>query len=153
MTAMLVSLWVTRGGFVDPHVVSRENRHLEHYSDCDQCRTCTGPHPTREAAQEAADGHECPPRTRRRRWTEADDHAVRTLPAKAAAKRTGRSYWTILQRRRRLGITQPGRWTEDEDELVRTLDTAEAAAATGRTHRAVSERRRRIGVAEPRGAA
>lgn len=71
MTARLVSLWAHRktGSFVDPHNVDRHNRVLEHYSDCDQCRTCTGPHPTREAAQAAVDGHTCPPRTRRPRTT------------------------------------------------------------------------------------
>jgi hypothetical protein len=37
-------------------------------------------------------------------WTEAEDHAIRTLPAPEAARQLGRPLWVVYNRRQDLGV-------------------------------------------------
>ena len=85
------------------------------------------------------------------RWTAAHLALLGDLPDDEVARRTGRSWNAVRQKREALGIPNPvpvcRRWTAEEDALVRSLPCEEAARRTGRSLGAVSQRRLALGIA------
>src|SRR5438874_3477714 len=80
-----------------------------------------------------------------RPWTKGELALLGTKPDEEVAKLTGRTFGTVWQKRRALGITQPAlqfrKWTPAEDKLVGTAPDAEIARQLGRTESAVKSRR------------
>src|SRR5438874_7239094 len=66
-------------------------------------------------------------------------------PEHQARRRGGRTFGTVWQKRRALGIAQPAlrfrKWTPAEDRLVGTAPAAEIALRLGRTESAINSRR------------
>jgi hypothetical protein len=81
------------------------------------------------------------------RWTKREDELIRTLSARAAAKRIGRTVRAVYNRRHKLGCRPDCRpWTEVEDRLIVTLPPEQAARYLNRTRLAIYERLRRLGL-------
>src|SRR5437762_12485795 len=80
-----------------------------------------------------------------RPWTEQELALLGTHPDAEAAELTGRTFGTVWQKRRALGIAQPAlqfrKWTPAEDKLVGSAPDAEIAHQLGRTESAVKSRR------------
>src|SRR6266704_2879220 len=80
-----------------------------------------------------------------RPWTKDELALLGPLPDAEVAELTGRTFGTVWQKRRALGIDQPAlrfrRWTPAEDKLVGTALDAEIARQLGRTESAVKSRR------------
>src|SRR5438876_5426894 len=78
-------------------------------------------------------------------WTKAELALLGTKPDAEVAKLTGRTFGTVWQKRRALGIAQPAlrfrKWTLAEDKLVGTAPDAEIALRLGRTESAIKSRR------------
>jgi hypothetical protein len=68
-----------------------------------------------------------------------------TMSDADVAARTGRTFGTVWQKRRALGIGQPNlrfrKWTREEDKLIQTADPDVVARKLGRTVMAVKSRR------------
>src|SRR6266478_8186922 len=88
----------------------------------------------------------------RRPWTKDELDLLGKLPDAEVAELTDRTFGTVWQKRRALGIDQPAlrfrKWTLAEDRLVGTALDADIARQLGRTesavksHRAILERDR-----------
>ena len=80
-----------------------------------------------------------------RPWTKDELALLGTKPDAEVAKLTGRTFGTVWQKRRALGIRQPAlrfrKWTPAEDKLVGTAPAAEIALRLGRTESAIKSRR------------
>src|SRR6266567_9397521 len=80
-----------------------------------------------------------------RPWTKGELALLGTKLDAQVAKLTGRTFGTVWQKRRALGITQPTlrfrKWTPAEDKLVGTAPDAEIALRLGRTESAIKSRR------------
>ena len=80
-----------------------------------------------------------------RPWTDKELALLGTRPDAEVAELTGRTFGTVWQKRRALGIAQPAlqfrRWTPAEDKLVGTGPDAEIARQLDRTESAVKSRR------------
>ena len=80
-----------------------------------------------------------------RRWTKRELALLGTKPDAEVAELTGRTFGTVWQKRRALGIAQPAlrfrKWTPAEDKLVGTAPDAEIALRLGRTESAIKSRR------------
>ena len=80
-----------------------------------------------------------------RLWTKDELALLGTRPDAKVAELTGRTFGTVWQKRRALGIDQPAlqfrKWTPAEDKLVGTAPDAEIARQLGRTESAVKSRR------------
>ena len=80
-----------------------------------------------------------------RPWTRRELVLLGVRPDAEAAELTGRTFGTVWQKRRALGIAQPllrfRKWTAREDELVGTAPDAEVAARIDRTESGVRSRR------------
>src|SRR5947207_13403520 len=80
-----------------------------------------------------------------RPWTEQELALLGARPDGEVAELTGRTFGTVWQKRRALGIAQPAlqfrKWTPTEDKLVGTAPDAEIAYQLGRTEIAVKSRR------------
>ena len=80
-----------------------------------------------------------------RPWTKGELALLGTKPDEEVAKLTGRTFGTVWQKRRALGISQPAlrfrKWTLAEDKLVGTAPDAEIALRLGRTESAIKSRR------------
>src|SRR5437762_5464796 len=80
-----------------------------------------------------------------RPWTEQELALLGTHPDAEVAELTGRTFGTVWQKRRALGIDQPAlrfrKWTTAEDKLVGTAPDADIAHDLGRTESAVKSRR------------
>jgi hypothetical protein len=89
-----------------------------------------------------------------RPWTEQELALLGTRPDAEVADLTGRTFGTIWQKRRVLGIAQSAlqfrKWTPAEDKLVGTAPDAEIARQLGRTESAVKSRRAVLDRAEAR---
>jgi len=81
----------------------------------------------------------------RRPWTKDELDLLGKLPDAEVAELTGRSFGTVWQKRRDLGIDQPAlrfrKWTPAEDKLVGTAPDADIARQLDRTESAVKSRR------------
>jgi hypothetical protein len=88
------------------------------------------------------------------RWPAADLALLGGLPDDEVARRTGRSWNAVRQKREALGVPNPApacrRWTPADDALVRSLPREEAARRTGRSVGAISQRRIALGMAHGR---
>src|SRR2546428_2486572 len=82
---------------------------------------------------------------KRKPWTRNELALLGKLPDAEVAELTGRTFGTVWQKRRALGIDQPAlhfrKWTPTEDKLVGTAPDAEIANRLGRTESAVKSRR------------
>src|SRR5438093_13701958 len=80
-----------------------------------------------------------------RPWTKNELALLGTKPDADVAELTGRTFGTVWQKRRALGIAQPAlrfrKWTPAEDKLVGTALAAEIALRLGRTESAINSRR------------
>ena len=80
-----------------------------------------------------------------RPWTNEELALLGTRPDAEVAELTNRTFGTVWQKRRALGIAQPAlqfrRWTPAEDKLVGTAPDAEIARQLDRTESAVQSRR------------
>ena len=80
-----------------------------------------------------------------RPWTKDELALLGTRPDAEVAKLTGRTFGTVWQKRRALGIAQPAlcfrKWTPPEDKLVGTALDVEVARRLGRTESAIKSRR------------
>src|SRR6058998_1829387 len=80
-----------------------------------------------------------------RPWTKDELGLLGALPDAEVAELTGRTFGTVWQKRRALGIDQPAlqfrKWTRAENKLVGTAPDAEIARQLGRTESAVKSRR------------
>jgi hypothetical protein len=80
-----------------------------------------------------------------RPWTKHELVLLGTKPDAEVAELTGRTFGTVWQKRRALGIAQPAlrfrKWTPAEDKLVGTAPNAEIALRLGRTEGAINSRR------------
>src|SRR5438034_1699936 len=80
-----------------------------------------------------------------RPWTKDELVLLGKLPDAELAELTGRTFGTVWQKRRALGIRQPAlrfrKWTPAEDKLVGTAPDAEIAIRLGRTESAIKSRR------------
>src|SRR5439155_17577303 len=80
-----------------------------------------------------------------RPWTKHELALLGTKPDAEVAELTGRTFGTVWQKRRALGIAQPTlrfrKWTTAEDKLVGTAPDAEIALRLGRTESAIKSRR------------
>src|SRR5205814_2343897 len=80
-----------------------------------------------------------------RPWTKRERALLGTKPDAELAELTGRTFGTVWQKRRALGIAQPAlqfrKWTPAEDKLVGTAPDAEIARQLGRPEIAVKSRR------------
>src|SRR5207245_9960113 len=76
-----------------------------------------------------------------RPWTKDELDLLGKLPDAEVAELTGRTFGTVWQKRRALGIDQPAlrfrRWTPAEDKLVGTASDAQIARRLGRTESAI----------------
>lgn len=83
-------------------------------------------------------------------WTPRQLKMLGRLPDDEVARRTGRSWNAVRQKREALGIANPAplcrQWTAAEDALVRALTREEAARRTGRSLGAISQRRVALGL-------
>src|SRR5260221_13101463 len=81
----------------------------------------------------------------RRPWTKDELDLLGKLPDAEVADLTGRTFGTVWEKRRALGIDQPAlrfrKWTLAEDRLVGTALDADIARQLGRTESAVKSRR------------
>src|SRR6266481_1918553 len=81
----------------------------------------------------------------RKPWTKEELALLGKLPDAEVAELTGRTFGTVWQKRRALGIAQPAlrfrKWTPAEDKLVGTGPDAEIALRLGRTESAINSRR------------
>ena len=80
-----------------------------------------------------------------RAWTEQELALLGTCSDAEVAELTGRTFGTVWEKRRALGIPQPAlrfrKWTLDEDKLVGTAPDAEIARRLARTEGAIRSRR------------
>src|SRR5437762_11317151 len=80
-----------------------------------------------------------------RPWSEQELALLGTRPDAKVAELTGRTFGSVWQKRRALGIAQPAlqfrKWTPAEDRLVGSAPDAEIAHQLGRTESAVKSRR------------
>jgi hypothetical protein len=80
-----------------------------------------------------------------RPWTEQELALLGTRPDAEVAHLTGRTFGTVWEKRRSLGIAQitaqPPKWTPEEDKLVGTAPDSKIARQLGRTESAVKSRR------------
>src|SRR5213593_1199462 len=80
-----------------------------------------------------------------RPWTKHELALLGTRPDAKVAELTGRTFGTVWQKRRAIGIDPPAlqfrKWTPAEDKLVGTALDAEIARQLGRTESAVKSRR------------
>jgi hypothetical protein len=80
-----------------------------------------------------------------RLWTKDKLALLGALPGVEVAELTGRTFGTVWQKRRALGIEQPAlhfrKWTPAEDKLVGTAADADIAQELGRTESAIKSRR------------
>src|SRR5207247_5657322 len=80
-----------------------------------------------------------------RPWTKGELALLGTKPDAGVAELTGRTFGTVWQKRRALGIAQPAlrfrKWTVADDKLVGTAPDAEIALRLGRTESAIKSRR------------
>ena len=80
-----------------------------------------------------------------RPWTQNELALLGIKPDAEVAELTGRTFGTVWQKRRALGIAQPAlrfrKWTPAEDKLVGTAADAEIALRLSRTASAVKSRR------------
>jgi hypothetical protein len=84
-----------------------------------------------------------------RRWSDADDELVRTLPPTEAAHRTGWTLAAIHQRRYVLETDSlKRRWSEAEDRLLAKLPPDQAARYLKRSPDSIRSRRAFHGLAE-----
>src|SRR5256885_9205190 len=78
-------------------------------------------------------------------WTKDELALLGKLPDAEVAQLTGRTFGTVWQKRRSLGIDQPGlkfrKWTPAEDKLVGTAPDVDIARQLDRTEGAVKSRR------------
>src|SRR6266702_5749870 len=78
-------------------------------------------------------------------WTKDELALLGKLPDAEVAELTGRTFGTVWQKRRMLGIDQPAlqfrKWTPAEDKLVGTAPDADIAHQLDRTESAVKSRR------------
>ncbi len=81
-------------------------------------------------------------------WTEGELALLGARPDAEVAQLTGRTFGTVWQKRRALGISQPAlrvrKWTAAEDRLVGTASDAEIARKLHRTESAIKSRRVKI---------
>src|SRR6266568_7251846 len=82
---------------------------------------------------------------KRKPWTRDELALLGRLPDAEVAELTGRTFGTVWQKRRALGIDQPAlrfrKWTPAEDKLVGTASDAQIARRLGRTESAIKSRR------------
>src|SRR5437016_5099435 len=80
-----------------------------------------------------------------RPWTKDELALLGKLPDAEVADLTGRTFGTVWEKRRALGIEQTAprfrKWTPGEDKLVGTAPDAEIARQLGRTESAIKSRR------------
>jgi hypothetical protein len=80
-----------------------------------------------------------------RLWTKDELALLGTRPDAEVAELTSRTFGTVWQKRRALGIAQPAlrfrKWTSPEDKLVGTASDVEVARRLGRTESAIKSRR------------
>jgi hypothetical protein len=80
-----------------------------------------------------------------RPWTKTELALLGAKPDAAVAELTGRTFGTVWQKRRALGIRQPAlrfrKWTPAEDKLVGTAPDAKIALRLGRSESAIKSRR------------
>ncbi len=79
-----------------------------------------------------------------RPWTKKEISLLGKVPDAETAELTGRTFGTVWQKRRALGIEQPAlrfrKWTPAEDELVGRAPHAEIARQLGRSESAIKSR-------------
>jgi hypothetical protein len=85
------------------------------------------------------------------RWSDADLALLGTLTDDEVARRTGRSWNAVRQKREELGLPNPaaGRWAAEEVALLGTLADEEVARGLGRSLRSVIRIRRKLGIPRP----
>jgi hypothetical protein len=85
------------------------------------------------------------------RWSDADLALLGTLTDDEVARRTGRSWNAVRQKREELGIPNPaaGRWAAEEIALLGTRADEEVARGLGRSPRPVIRMRRKLGIPHP----
>jgi hypothetical protein len=86
-----------------------------------------------------------------RRWTAKDLALLGKLTDDEIARRTGRSWNAVRQKREELGLPNPaaGRWAAEEVALLGTLADEEVARGLGRSLRSVIRMRRKLGIPRP----
>jgi hypothetical protein len=86
-------------------------------------------------------------------WTAEELALLGTVADAEVARRIGRTYEAVRQKREELRIPNPegGRpgWTEEELALLGTLPDADVAQRTGRTETAVTKKRNKLGIPTP----
>jgi hypothetical protein len=85
------------------------------------------------------------------RWSDADLALLGTLTDDEVARRTGRSWNAVRQKRQERGIPNPaaGRWAAEEVALLGTRADDEVARGLGRSLRSVIRMRRKLGIPRP----
>jgi hypothetical protein len=91
-------------------------------------------------------GYPAPPR-----GSDADLALLGKLTDDEVARRTGRSWNAVRQKREELGLpnSAAGRWAAEEVALLGTLADEEVARGLGRSLRSVIRMRRKLGIPRP----